>query len=225
VAPGTGGGLAGDAGGGGAIPDTFREDGGGRGGFFPMGGGGFGFDPMSGADFVDAIDEGRRLLCNAEIDGFGGLAPGTGGAGAPGGFGAAPRGGFGAPVLDVSGSDRYGELLSAPVFTPPDFRSFGMPPANSPASCGAADAMPPPVSPVSLLLRARFPGTGGASPEGGAGGFPMPGIGGAPPIGGPLGPSDTFPICGAERSLIWVTFFSRVPLLMSCRRAPCSVSA
>lgn len=70
----------------------------------------------------------------------GGRPPGTGGAGgaeggAPGGFGAAPLGGFGADTRDVSGSERYGALLvSAPVFTPPDFLSFGIPPANNPPS-------------------------------------------------------------------------------------------
>lgn len=95
-----------------------------------------------------------------------------------------------------------------------------MPPANIPASCGAAaTALSPP--PVSLLLLARFPppGTGGASP-GGAGGLPKPGTGGAPPMAGALGPSETLPTMGEDRSLICVTFFSFAPLLMSPRRAP-----
>lgn len=73
---------------------------------------------------------------------------------------------------------------------------------------------------VSLLLLPLAPGTGGARPDGGTGGLPMPGIGGAPPIGGPLGPSETFPTIGADRSLIWVTFFNLAPLLMSESRAP-----
>lgn len=198
------------------MPDGFRDVGGGIGGFFPMGGGGFGFDPMSGSEWVETIDEGLRLFLNADMAGFGGgRAPGIGGAIPPGGFGAEARGGFGAELRDVSGSERYGELLSAPVSTPPAFRSLGMPPAKSPANCGApleATAVSLALSPpVSLLLLARPPGTGGARPEGGAGAFPMPGIGGAPPIGGPLGPSDTFPSCGADRSLTCVTFFSLVP--------------
>ena len=95
-------------------------------------------------------------------------------------------------------------MLSAPVFTPPDFLSFGIPPANRPASWGAALIMLlslAPSPPVSLLLLARFPEPGGARPEGTAGAFAMPGTGGAPPMGGPLGPSDTFPSCGADRSL------------------------
>lgn len=173
------------------------------------------------------MDEGRRLFLRAAIDGLGGgRPPGIGGA-APRGFGAATLGSLGAEPREVSGSERYGELLSAPVFTPPAFLSFGIPPANNPPSCGAPLDIPAslaPSPPVSLLLRARFPGTGGARP-GGAGAFPMPGIGGAPPIGGPLGPSDTFPTCGADRSLICVTFFSLAPLLMSDRSAPCAVLA
>jgi hypothetical protein len=152
-----------------------------------------------------------------------------GGAAPPGGFGAggAALGGFGAELRDDSGSERYGELVSAPVLTPPDFRSFGIPPANSPPNCGAPPPIPlslAPSPPVSLLLLARPPGTGGARPDGGAGALPMPGTGGAPPIGGPLGLSD-FATIGADRSLICVTFFSLVPLLMSARRAPCHVLA
>jgi hypothetical protein len=69
-----------------------------------------------------------------------GLPPGIGGAGGaeggrPGGFGAAPRGSLGAEP----GSERYGVCpSSAPVFTPPDFLSFGMPPANIPPNWGGA---------------------------------------------------------------------------------------
>lgn len=172
---------------------------------------------------VDTTDEGRRLFLRAAIDGLGGgRAPGTGGA-APGGFGAAARGGFGAELRDVSGSERYGEEVSAPVSTPPPlFFSVGIPPANKPPNCGAALTIPPPPPspPVSLLLLARLPGTGGARPPGGAGGLPIPGIGGAPPIGGPLGPSETFPTCGADRSLTCVTFFNLAPLLISDSSAP-----
>lgn len=176
------------------------------------------------------MDVGLRLFLSAATPGggggrppgIGGAAPGGGGA-APGGFGAAPRGGLGAELRDVSGSERYDELLSAPVLTPPDLRNLGMPPANKPPNCGAALAAPPSLAaspPVSLLLLARFPGTGGASPVGGAGARPMPGTGGAPPTGGPLGPSDTLPTIGADRSLTWVTFFSRAPLLISESSAP-----
>jgi hypothetical protein len=200
------------------MPDGLREVGGGIGGFLPIGGGGFGFMPI-----LDATDDGLESF-NAPKMGFGGgRPPGTGGAGgAPGGFGADPRGGFGTELRDVSGSDRYGALpWSAPVLTPPAFLSFGMPPANSPPSCGGAAT---PLSPVSLLLRARFP-PGGASPPGGAGGLPMPGIGGAPAIAGAAGPSDTLPTIGADRSLTTPTFFSRAPFPMSVSSAPCDVLA
>lgn len=183
------------------------------GGFLPIGGGGFGF--------IEAIDDGLESLSPPKAF-KAGRPPGTGGAGgAPGGLGAAACGGFGTELCDVSGSERYGALpWSAPVLTPPDFLSFGMPPAKRPASGGgAAEASPPPVS---LLLRPRFPppGTGGASPPGGAGGLPMPGTGGAPPMAGTLGPSETLPTIGADRSLITPTFFSFAPLVMSPRRAP-----
>jgi hypothetical protein len=200
-----------------------REVGGGIGGFLPMGGGGFGFRPI-----LDATDDGLESL-NPPRTGFsGGRPPGIGGAeGAPGGFGADPRGGLGTELRDVSGSERYGVLLcSAPVLTPPDFLSFGIPPANNPANCGAdAMALSPP--PVSLLLRARFPppGTGGASPPGGAGGLPIPGTGGAPDMAGALGPSDTLPTMGEDRSLICVTFLSLAPLPMSDSSAPCAMLA
>jgi hypothetical protein len=224
--PGTGGARAGDAGGGGggAMPEGLREAGGGIGGFLP-GRGGFGFEPMSDMECVDTTDEGRRLFLSAAIDGLGGGRPPEIGGAAPGGFGAGACGGLGTELREVSGSERYGELVSAPVLTPPAFLSLGMPPANKPPSCGAALTMPPPAPspPVSLLLLARFPGTDGARP-GGAGALPMPGTGGALPIGGALGPSDTFPTMGADRSLTWVTFLSFKPLLMSPRSAPYNVS-
>ena len=103
-----------------------------------MGGGGLGFPALnSNVDAVDIADVGRRLFFSAAIEGFpgmlGGAAPGSRG-GAPGGFGAEFIGGRGAELRDVSGSDKYGEWLSAPVSTPPAFRSFGIPPANKPPS-------------------------------------------------------------------------------------------
>lgn len=218
--PGTGGARAGDADEEGASPEGLREDGGGMGGFFP-GKGGFGFEPMSDKECVEATDDGLRLFLSAATPGAGGgRPPGIGGA-APGGLGAAPGGGFGAALRDVSGSERCGESLSLPVATPPDFLSLGIPPANSPPSCGAALGMAFPPS-VSLLLLARFPGTGGARPEGGAGAFPMVGTGGAPPTGGPPPPPETLPTCGAERSFTWPTFLSPVPLRISPSSAPCA---
>jgi hypothetical protein len=173
---------------------------------------------------LDATDDGLESLRPPSTGLRGGRPPGTGGAGgAPGGFGAEPRGGLGTELRDVSGSEEYGALLcSAPVLTPPAFLSFGMPPANIPASCGGAAI---PLSPaVSLLLRARFP-PGGASPPGGAGGLPMPGTGGAPVMAGADGPSETLPTMGDERSLITVTFFRRAPLPMSDSSAPCAMLA
>jgi hypothetical protein len=112
-------------------------------------------------------------------------------------------------LLDVgSGSESY-----APVLIPPDFLSLGMPPANSPPNCGAADSILPPAGPLacpwSLLLRALF-GAGGLSP----------GTGGAP-IGGPALFVGLLLTIGAERSLICVTFLSLAPLLMSLSSAPC----
>ncbi len=106
------------------------------------------------------------------------------------------------------------------MLTPPAllFRSFGIPPANKPPSCGAesVDAAPPP-EPWSLLLLALFcpAGAGGrklAPPE--------VGMGGAPPIGGPaLDELLLLSTIGAERSLTW-TFLSRVPFAMSPKSAP-----
>lgn len=98
--------------------------------------------------------------------------------------------------------------------TPPAFLSFGIPPANIPANCGAeAGTLPP--SPLSLLALARFapPGTAGA-----------PGILGAP-MGAAAGPSLTLPTIGEDRSLICVTFFSRAPFVMSPKSAPCDALA
>lgn len=213
--PGTGGARTGEgAGGGGARLDGFRDEGGGIGGFFPIGGGGLGFPLILATE--DGRDSPRRALIPGRTPGGAGGAEG----GAPGGFGAAPRGSAGAEARFDSGSERYGAWSwSAPVLTPPDFLSLGMPPANNPPSCGGA-ASPAPLS-VSLLLLARFapPGTGGASP-GTAGGLPIPGIAGAP-MGAALAPPLTLPTIGADRSLICVTFFSFMPLLMSPKSAPC----
>lgn len=218
AADGGGGGGAGAAeggGGGAGVPgmeggwlsmeeDGLREAGRG-GGFLPMGGGGP-FLPMGG---------GRS-------DGL----PGMLGAAAPGGLGALMVGGLGAEKdlpLD-SGSERYEEESEAPVSTPPRlFRSFGMPPAKSPPSCGAASMPAPELSrPLwSLLLLARFPGAGGASPPGGLGmpPIPIPGTGGAPPIGGPAELFADLPTIGAERSFV-TAFRSALPLPISPRRAP-----
>lgn len=80
--------------------------------------------------------------------------------------------------------------------------------------------MPPAVEsrePWSLLLLARFPGTGGASPPGGFGAPPSIGIGGAPPTGGPDEEEDLL-TTGAERSLV-TAFLRALPLEMSDRRA------
>lgn len=214
---GGGGGAAGVAA---AIPDGFLEVGGGIGGFFPSGGG-FGFEVgISGADAVEAMDDGRRLFRSAEMAGFGGrgTAPGIGGAGAPGGRGAVPVGGRGGFALLLSGSERYGDSRDAPVSIPPAFLNFGIPPANSPPSCGAPPVDAPPSPPVSLLLLALLPaGTGGARP---LGALTIPGTGGAAPNGDGLGPSETFPTAGADRSFVW-TFFNRAPAWMSPNRAPC----
>lgn len=144
------------------------------------------------------------MFLRAATDGLagGGAGGAPGGRGAPGGLGADPVSARGVEGLDVSDSERYGDALSAPVLTPPDFRSLGIPPANKPPSCGA-EAMPlsPAPPPASLPLRDLFPpGRGGARPPGGLGA--MPGTGGAPPIGGPeLFFTPPPPSCGAERSL------------------------
>lgn len=165
----------------------------------------------------DAWDDVRKSpLRAATPPGGGGAAPGGGG-GAPGGRGAAPpgRGGTGAfgGGLDTLREDGSGSESYAPVLTPPDFLSFGIPPAKRPPNCGAADSIPPPAElplcPWSLLLRALF-GAGGRSP----------GTGGAPPTGGPESLLVLLPRTGAERSLTTPTFFNLVPLLMSLSNAP-----
>lgn len=160
-----------------------------------LGNEGGGFDGCGGDDSVDLIVGLREFTL-----------------GAGGGTGAEPVGGFGANFFGVSGSERYEESRSAPVFIPPRLFNLGIPPANIPPSCGAAGS----AGPVSLLLRSRLllPDANGAELGGGL----SPGTGGAPPIGGPeesLGLS----IIGAERSFV-TAFFNLAPLVMSVRSAP-----
>lgn len=222
--PGNGGGWLG-------VVEGFRDAGSG-GGFLPIGGGG---------PFIDAEEPGRGrslgVLRKLAMDGGrAGAALGGGRGGLPGGAGAAPPGGFGAPNVGgfgaeddrtlLSGSDRYDESIEAPVSTAPRvFRSFGIPPAKSPPSCGAAcvggaGALSRPL--WSLLLLARFPGTGGARPPGGLGAPPKPGTGGAPPRGGPPEepPPEEPPTIGADLSFV-TAFLRALPFVMSERRAPC----
>ncbi|KAK1037253.1 hypothetical protein LTR33_016251, partial [Friedmanniomyces endolithicus] len=148
--------------------EGLREAGGGMGGFLPIGGGGFGFVANGGLEFTLAT-EGRRLFLSADTPGGGGAAAEGGNGGAPpGGRSAKPFGGAGGALgalpgelrALVSGSESY-------MFTPPAlFRSFGIPPAKMPPSCGA-DSMPGAgLPPWSLLLRTRLPpaGAGGRSP-------------------------------------------------------------
>lgn len=135
------GGAAGGAGdaedGGGMLPEGLREDGGGIGGFLPIGG--LGLDGTAGEELV-VWGPGRTLFLRADTAGFeggadGGAGGGTGGAelmgrgGAPGGLGAAETGRDGATE-----PPKYDESSSAPVLTPPDLRSLGIPPAKRPPS-------------------------------------------------------------------------------------------
>lgn len=105
---------------------------------------------------------------------------------------------------------------------PPRFFSFGIPPANSPPSCGGWSIPAALLSafPWSLLLRARFPGIGGASPPGA---LDIPGTAGAPLDGDDLGPPETTPPPTIGADLSFVTAFLRAfPLVISWRRAPCA---
>ena len=185
------------------------------GGFLPIGGGGFGFVANGGLEFTLAT-EGRRLFLSAATPGGGGAAAEGGNGGAPpGGRSAKPFGGAGGALgalpgelrALVSGSESY-------MFTPPAlFRSFGIPPAKIPPSCGADSIPIAALPPWSLLLRARFPlaGAGGRSP----------GTGGAPPAGGPADAELVLAsMIGADRSFTTV-FLSRVPLDISPSNAPC----
>jgi len=182
------------------------------GGFLPIGGGGLGLEiDMSGVDCV-AAGEGLRLFLSAATPaGGGGGAAAEGGRGGapPGALGAAPLGmggALGAPGeglrLLVSGSESY-------IFTPPAlFRSFGIPPANMPPSCGA-DSMPVEavVLPWSLLLLALFCADGTDGAPGGR----SPGTGGAPPIGGAAEEEEPdLSTMGADRSLV-TAFLSALP--------------
>jgi hypothetical protein len=142
---------------------------------------------------------------------------GRGGGRTPGSFR-----GFCVPGKGASESDIYVVSRIAPVSTPPRLRSFGIPPANKPPSCGADWMAGPLSSPPSLLLRnlfvAALVGMGGASPSGG---LDMPGTGGAPRTAGPRDFPPSFMIEGADRSFV-TAFFSRVPFVISSNSAPLS---
>lgn len=162
----------------------------------------------AGAESVEAI-VGRKAFSL----GMAGAAPGGRG-------GAAAWGGRGARGLLDSGSECEPCCSPAPVSTPPlVFFNLGIPPANSPLSCGAdsADTTPAPAPlPASLLLLFLFAdGAGGASPVGGR----IPGIGGAPGIGAAPG-SALVTTMGADLSFVW-TDLNLAPLPMSDSSAPC----
>ena len=201
----------------------------------PIGGGG----PFTEADdtglsttspvFLKFAIDGTKADVVAELCGPG-LAPGRLGAAPDGGVGAAIVGGFDAEFREDSGSDvyddsRFAELeldryiesgirnLPPVSIPPPRFFNFGIPPANNPANCGGCsipDAPPLSLLLWSLLLRARFAGTGGASPPGGRG---------APANGDEADSPDVFPMTGADRSFV-TAFLSCFPFVMSVRRAP-----
>lgn len=126
---------------------------------------------------------------------------------------------------------RGGEWMGLPpVSTPPRvLLSFGIPPANKPASTGGV--LTPPAPPASLFPRDLKPADGG----GGGGGAPGPpelaaalgafgtfGTDGgfpSPDAPGPPGPA-TFPVTvGALRSFV-VAFRSLIPFVMSVLSAP-----
>lgn len=91
-------------------------------------------------DFTGSLD--LRKADKGPEGGIGGRMPGTAGAVPEGGFGAEKLGGFGAEAVCSPGSDIYEESEFAPVSMPPRlFLNFGIPPANSPPSCGA-DSIP-----------------------------------------------------------------------------------
>jgi hypothetical protein len=68
AAPGGRGGAAAGSDGGTTEPDTFLDDGGGKGGFFPIGGAGFGFP---GVEFIEDMDDtdDRKLFLNEATEG------------------------------------------------------------------------------------------------------------------------------------------------------------
>jgi len=144
--------------------------------------------------FRNCDNDGTTGAEGADPGGRGGADPGK-----RGGRGADAIGGRGACLPD-SGSERY-DGLSLPVSTAPlVLRSFGMPPANIPASCGAAVANDPPSCPPSLLLLPRCPAEDGGAKLLGAGRDGMPGTGGALAIGAD-GPFDDLETKGEDRSL------------------------
>lgn len=182
------------------IPEGLRAVGGGIGGFFPIGGGGLGLcdaavAERSGVECVCA-DEGLRLFLRAATDGMAGAAEGGSGGGAAPGLGGGPPiglagGGLGVAAFRdfvVSGSESY--MLTPP----PRLFNLGIPPANSPPSCGAASI--PPAAGCSLLLLALLPLPALPAPPGGRN---PPGIGGAP--AGAALVSFPLSIMGADRSL------------------------
>jgi hypothetical protein len=95
--------------------------------------GGFGFGGVEPVDEKEDAEE-RRLLRSCATEGTAGAEAGGRGGAPPGTLGATVGGGLGGVVLDSPGSERYGACESAPVSTPPTFRSLGIPPASSPAN-------------------------------------------------------------------------------------------
>lgn len=132
-------------GGGGAALDGFLAVGGTTGGFLPVGGAGFDFAPGTSGAEVEDCAEGLRAALRAPTFGILGAAFGRGG-GIVGGRGLAPFGLEGTPIEDCETLLKLDSCEESSVScTPPDFRSFGMPAANSPPSCGGASIPPPPL--------------------------------------------------------------------------------
>lgn len=69
AAPGGSGGAAAGRDGGTMEADTFLDDGGGKGGFFPMGGAGFGFPGIEFTDDMDDTDD-RKLFRSEATEGI-----------------------------------------------------------------------------------------------------------------------------------------------------------
>lgn len=202
------GGSGGAAGGSGAEDDGGARDvndeeglrpvGGGTGGFLPIGGAGLGFEDRSGEDAI-ANGDGRKLLFTEP--GMSGVEPV--GRGVGGGLGAEPMGRGMEGRRDDSGSEEYEASSLAPVAIPPLFLSFGIPPAKSPPSCGAAlDVESTAGRETSLLLRALFAAVAGTPSPPGTGGAPSDGL---------VAELDSFPTTiGADLSFV-VAFFSFRP--------------